>query len=130
MEPSILTSTKKILGLESDYTAFDLDVITHINTVFSTLNQLGVGGLVPFTVEDDTMTWDDLGLTDDAMLNAIKTYMYLRVRMFFDMPATSFAIAAMNEQIQQLEWRISVMREDVDWVDPDPPEPVEEEPVW
>ena len=54
MEQSILKSTKKILGIAEDYTVFDLDIITHINSAFSTLTQLGVGPVEGFIIEDDT----------------------------------------------------------------------------
>ena len=120
MSSSILTSTKKILGLDADYTAFDPDVIMHINTVFSTLNQLGVGAPEGFSIEDDTATWETY-LIDTVMLNLVKQYVYLKVRIVFDPPQTSYLIESMNKQIEQLEWRISVMREDVSWVDPNPP---------
>ena len=40
---SILTSIKKLLGMDADYTAFDTDVIIHINTALAILCQLGVG---------------------------------------------------------------------------------------
>jgi len=43
MEESILISTKKVLGLPEGDEAFDLDVITFINSAFSTLDQVGVG---------------------------------------------------------------------------------------
>ena len=107
MEKSILKSTKKILGLGDDYDVFDLDVITHINAVFSTLQQLGVGPAAGFMIEDDGPTWDDF-LLKDPRLNNVKTYVYLRVRLLFDPPATSFAISAMQEQIKELEWRLMV----------------------
>ncbi|HEX4500655.1 MAG TPA: hypothetical protein VH187_05720 [Scandinavium sp.] len=121
METSILTATKKILGLADDYIAFDHDVITHINTAFSTLTQLGVGPAEGFMIEDATAVWDDfLAMADDLQYNSIKTYVYLRVRMLFDPPSTSFVIAALNEQIKELEWRLNVHREETGWVDPDP----------
>lgn len=120
METSILLSTKKILGLAPDYTAFDLDIITFINLAFSTLNQLGVGPVEGFQIEDESSKWEDYGLPL-IELNAVKTYVYLRVRMMFDPPTTSFAINALNEQIQEHEWRLNVFREAHDWVDPDPP---------
>ena len=107
MEKSILKSTKKILGLGDDYDVFDLDVITHINAVFSTLQQLGVGPAAGFMIEDDGPTWDDF-LLNDPRLNNVKTYVYLRVRLLFDPPATSFAISAMQEQIKEFEWRLMV----------------------
>ena len=120
MENSILTSTKKILGIAEDYTVWDLDIITHINSVFSDLTQLGVGPVNGFMIEDATATWDEF-IGTDLNLNRVKTYMHLRVRLLFDPPATSYAITAMEEQVKQLEWRLNVQRESTDWVDPDPP---------
>lgn len=120
METSILKSTKKILGLGSDYTAFDLDVITHINAVFSTLHQLGVGPPGGFSIADDVANWDDF-LSDNPMIHTVKTYMYLRVRLYFDPPSTSYTLAALEKQLQELEWRLSTMREETGWVDPMPP---------
>lgn len=110
METSILKSTKKILGLADEYTAFDLDVITHINSAFAILNQIGVGPLEAFTIEDDTAIWADLGLPQDQM-NLVRTYIFLRVRMLFDPPTTSFLIDAVNKQIEEYETRLSYLRE-------------------
>lgn len=125
MSNSILTSTKKILGIEDEYNAFDLDILTHINSVFSTLNQLGLGPVEGFMVEDALTEWSDF-TNDDMRLNAIKTYVYLRVRMLFDPPTTSYHISAIKEQIQELEWRLNVEREALGWVDPDPALPDDE----
>lgn len=119
METSILKSTKKILGLAEDYTVFDLDVITHINSAFSTLTQLGVGPVEGFMIEDETADWSDF-ILDDLQYNSIKTYVYLRVRQLFDPPTTSYLIAAFNDQIKELEWRLNVHREETGWVDPGP----------
>jgi hypothetical protein len=114
---SILTSTKKILGLAEDYDAFDVDILMHINSVFSTLNQLGIGPLAGFAIQDDTATWDDI-LEDDLRLNSVKSYMYIRVRLLFDPPATSFHISALKEQAQEIEWRLNTQREGDIWVPP------------
>ena len=122
MEQSILTSTKKILGIAEDYTAFDLDIITHINTAFSTLTQLGVGPTNGFIIEDSTAVWSDF-IVDDLQYNSVKSYVFLRVRQLFDPPTTSYLIAAYDKQIQELEWRLNVHREETGWVDPNP-EPI------
>ena len=119
MENSILISTKKILGIAQDYTVFDLDIITHINSVFSTLTQLGVGPEVGFMIEDDTALWTDF-IADDIQYNAVKSYMFLRVKQLFDPPSTSYLIEAVNNQIKELEWRLNVYREGNEWVDPEP----------
>jgi hypothetical protein len=110
METSILTSTKKILGISEEYTAFDLDVLMCINSAFTVLNDLGVGPKQGFSIEDSSAVWDDF--TDDILQkNAVKTYVYLKVRMLFDPPTTSFLLEALNQQIAEHEWRLNVRRE-------------------
>ncbi len=121
MEQSILISTKKILGIAEDYTVFDLDIITHINSAFSTLAQLGVGPSVGFMIEDERAVWTDF-IVDDAQYNSVKSYVFLKVRQLFDPPQTSHLIAAVEKQIQELEWRLNVHREEDAWVDPNPPD--------
>lgn len=116
---SILNSIKKILSIDPSYKAFDTDIVFHINSVFATLNQLGIGPEAGFMIEDDTTTWDAF-LNNDLKLNFVKQYVYLKVRMIFDPPQTSFVLEAMNRQAEQLEWRISVQREGVSWVNPNP----------
>lgn len=122
MEQSILTSTKKILGIAEDYTVFDLDIITHINTVFSTLTQLGVGPAAGFMIEDESAEWSDfIDVDTDPQYNAVKSYMFLRVRYLFDPPSTSYLIGATENQIRELEWRLNTHREETGWVDPEAP---------
>ena len=128
MEQSILISTKKILGIAEDYTVFDLDIITHINTAFSTLTQLGVGPSPGFMIEDDTAVWADF-MGSDLELNSIKSYVFLRVRMLFDPPQTSYLINAMQEQIREIEWRLNTHREASAWVDPNPVDLGDDEPI-
>lgn len=111
METSILNSTKKVLGLDSSYTAFDLDIITAINSAFSILHDLGLGPIEGFMIEDETAEWSDfLGVPMHSM-NLVKTYVYLKARMAFDPPTTSFLIQATNEQLREYEWRLNVSRE-------------------
>jgi hypothetical protein len=119
VENSILKSVKKALNVPTDYAAFDTDVLMHTNSVFSTLNQLGVGPELGFMIEDDSAIWADL-LGNDPRLNHIKTYIFLRVRMLFDPPSTGFHTQAMQEQIRELEWRINAQREETEWTDPEP----------
>lgn len=121
MEESILISTKKILGLDESYTPFDLDIITHINSAFSTLDQLGVGPEGGFSIEDATAVWSDF-VVPPNQLHAVKTYVYLKVRFVFDPPGTSFLLSAMQEQIKEYEWRLNTFREVVLPSPYDPPE--------
>lgn len=121
VEQSILTSTKKILGIAEDYTVFDLDIITHINTAFSTLTQLGVGPSVGFMIEDSEPVWADF-TADDLQFNNVKSYVFLKVKMLFDPPTTSYLISASEKQIEELEWRMNSHREETRWINPNPPD--------
>lgn len=120
MEPSILKSTKKILGVGEADTSFDVDIMTHINSVLAVLTQVGIGPNNGYMIEDDTATWDAF-IDTDPRLNLVKTYLYLRVRLMFDPPGTSYAIDAMEKQIAEFEWRLNVMREEESWTDPTVP---------
>lgn len=104
---SILTSIKKLLGIEEEYTQFDADIIMHINTVFLNLTQLGVGPSEGFLIEDDTAIWEDF-IGDSSQLQAVKTYMYLKVKLLFDPPLSSSVTESMNRMIAELEWRLNV----------------------
>lgn len=117
MTDSILNTTKKTLNLAPGDTTFDQDIILHINSVFSALNQLGIGPDEGFSIEDDAALWSTF-LDGDKRLNNVKSYMYLRVRMLFDPPTTSFTITAFSEQIKELEWRINAQREQEQWMEP------------
>ena len=104
---SILTSIKKLLGIEEEYTQFDNDIIMHINSVLLNLTQLGVGPAEGFLIEDDTATWEDF-IGDSNQLQAVKSYMYLKVKLLFDPPLSSSVIESMNRTIAELEWRLNV----------------------
>lgn len=114
MEDSILTTVKKTLGLDEEYTAFDLDVTLHINSILSNLNQIGVGPVNGFQIEDESTTWGDF-LGDDPRLNNVKSFVYLKVRLLFDPPATSFAIEANERLAKELEYRIYTTMEVDKW---------------
>ena len=115
MSDSILLRTKKSLDIPEDYDVFDGNIIMHINSVFATLTQLGLGPADGFEIEDATTTWNDY-LGTNIRYNSVKTYMYLRVKLLFDPPATSFHLTSLNEQKNELEWRLSVLRESGRWV--------------
>lgn len=107
---SILTSIKKLLGIEEDYTHFDQDIIININSALMTLNQLGIGPPQGFSIQNKIKTWADyLGPSID--FEGVKSYIYLKVRLAFDPPSTSFVLDAMERQIKELEWRLNVQAE-------------------
>ena len=104
---SILTSVKKIIGISEEDESFDTDLIIHINSVLMILNQLGVGPSKCFRIEDEYTTWDEY-ITEDNDLDAVKTYMYLKVKLLFDPPLSSSVLEANKQLINELEWRLNV----------------------
>lgn len=120
MTQSILLTIKKMLGIAEEYHAFDLDIITHINSIFLFLYQFGIGPETPYQITDEEQTWPEFQ-TD---IPGIPTYMYLRVRLLFDPPTNSFLVDSMKEQIKEFEWRFDIQQEH----GPEPiPEPTPEE---
>lgn len=119
MNDSILLSIKQLLGLNPENTPFDLDVMMHINSVFSTLTDLGVGPSAGFMIFDETATWEDL-LGQGTRQNQVKIYVWLRTKLLFDPPESPAAFTAMNEQVAEMTWRINARREEEMWTDPDP----------
>lgn len=105
---SILTSVKLALGIIPEYSHFDDQLIMDINSVFSTLYQLGVGPDRGFSIQDDKELWSEF-LDTNKLLNLVKTYMYMSVKLMFDPPSNSFAVTAIEKQQKELEWRINVM---------------------
>lgn len=109
---SILTSVKKMLGIEEAYTHFDSDIVLHINSVMLSLNQLGIGPNTGFMITDATATWSDLILNRLDFI-AVKTFIFLKVKLIFDPPSSGFVVDAMERQIKELEWRLNVQAEKV-----------------
>lgn len=105
---SILTSIKKLLGIDAEYDHFDADVIMHINSVFSVLTQLGVGPKNGFSIEGASETWDQFINTDFNRFSMVRSFIYLKVKLLFDPPTSSAAIEAINRQISEFEWRLTV----------------------
>lgn len=115
---SILTSIKKLLGIAEEYEHFDADLIMHINSVFSILTQLGVGPSEGFIIEDSTATWNDfIPWNKDnkhvLLLQSVKSYVYLKVKLLFDPPASSAVMDSTNKMLSEFEWRLNVAAESI-----------------
>ena len=105
---SILTSIKKLIGIEEEDTSFDTDIIIHINSVFALLRRMGIGPSTGFSIEDSDNTWDEY-ITEgsDPILESVKTYLYLKTKLVFDPPTNSALLQTMKEEIQELEWSLN-----------------------
>ena len=124
METSILRNIKKLLGLFDDDTSFDMDILTHINSVLSVLKQVGMQVPTDLLVEDANATWGDL-INSSENLALVRSYIYVRVRLLFDPPTSSFALSSFQNLSSELEWRIHVLtdppfRMSLDGVEVDP----------
>ena len=107
---SILTSTKKLLGITEEYEHFDADLIMHINSVFMILNQLGVGPESGFVITGKDEKWSDY-IPDPVKVAPVKTYIYQKVRLIFDPPVNSAVTESYKQMIQEFEWRMNVVAE-------------------
>lgn len=107
---SILTSVKKLLGIAENYTQFDVDIILHINATFMTLNQLGIGPEEGFSISSSAETWDSY-LGEISNLEAVKSYMALKVRLLFDPPSGSAHLDALKRQTDEYESRLLIQIE-------------------
>lgn len=106
---SILNSTKKALGIDPDYDAFDPEIIMFVNSTLSVLRQIGFGPENGFAITGDTETWSEyFGDVNHNSYQTVKHYIYLKVRIAFDPPQNSFGLDALNESAKELEWRINV----------------------
>ena len=110
MTDSILTTIKKLLGITEEYEHFAQDIIMHINSVFMILTQLGVGPSNGFSISDKTATWDEF-IEEGTNLEAVKSYVYMKVRLLFDPPLSSAVMECINRSINELEWRLNVSAE-------------------
>lgn len=107
-DESILESIKQVLQIEPGYDVYDLDILMHINTGFTELWQLGVGDLnEAFYVEDKDTKWSAF-IGDIPNIQSVKTYMSMYVRLKFDPPSTSYAIAAMERQLEEIKFRLNI----------------------
>ena len=107
---SILTSIKRLLGVREEYEHFDVELILNINSVFMILTQLGLGPIEGFEIKDKHDTWN-LFLGERKDLNAVKTYIYQKVRLMFDPPQMGYLVNAIKEQCEEFEWRLNVQIE-------------------
>lgn len=106
---SILDTVKKAVGVDPENDQFDVDILMHINSVFATLNQLGVGPIDGFEIEDNSTLWVDY-LGGNKLINSVKSMMVLQVQLYFDTATmTSFNMTAKQAQIDQIQWRLNVV---------------------
>ena len=102
----ILSDVKRMLGIEVTTTEFDIDVCSHVNSAFFTLNQLGVGPSTPFYI-DATTEWS--AFETSVPKQVVLDYLYLKTRLVFDPPTSSQVMDAYKDRISELEFRMNIL---------------------
>lgn len=105
---NILNSVKSVLGITEDYTHFDSQILMHINSTFTILNQLGIGPVEGFIV-DQSSKWSNFFKNKDLQQELVKSYVYIKVRLLFDPPSSSFVLESLEKQATEYEWRLNVL---------------------
>lgn len=112
MEESILNSIKSRLGIKDpNYDVFDEDILSDINSSFTTLYQIGVNSAKNARVDSSVETWEDTFFDDLDLIDLIKDYVFKKVRISFDPPANSSVLTSLEKQVAELEWRIQMQAE-------------------
>lgn len=112
MDNSILNDIKTLLGPGVYDDCFDTDLIIHINTAISRLRTLGVGPEEGYFITGDKEKWSDYLGADSSLLESVKTYIYIKVRLIFDPPTNSSVLQAFQSKVDELEWLLNVIGEE------------------
>ncbi len=102
---SILNTVKEAIGIVPTYDVFDNQLIVDINSVFSTLHQLGYGPVEGFSIDGPEQEWSQL--IKSNRFNFIKNYVIAKVHLMFDPPTSSIAADQLSKEVDQYEWRIT-----------------------
>ena len=111
MNDSILDTIKKMLGIYPEDTAFDDELVIHINGAIADLTHVGGGPLEGFSITDRSNTWSEF-TTDQTLANEAKTYVYCKVRLIFDPPSNSFVVDSINKTKDEAQWRVYMIADE------------------
>lgn len=106
---SILTSTKKFVGIDEEDTSFDVDIIMSINASFLTLQQIAVGPEEGFSISDKSTTWEDY--MSGIISASIPLYIGMRAKLDIDPPTNGTLQQAYKARIDELEFRFNSQEE-------------------
>lgn len=107
---SILDSTKVFCKLPAGYDVYDDELVMLINVELNTLNQAGIG-VVGFQITDNTSKWNDFLGEEEERLSLAKQFVWQRVKVKFDPPATQYVQQAILDSTNEMIWRANVQAE-------------------
>lgn len=108
----ILESVKNSLPPMMGDNGFDQQLLSQIDICLLSLAEIGCIKPSVFQVNSDS-TWDDIllppvkNVDTDSIYSAIRSYVCLNVRVFFD-PPVSGVMNIYQEKLKELLWRIEV----------------------
>lgn len=109
-DSSILMSIKHLLNVDPEEMSFDNQIGMLINGEFMSLWQLGIGPEEGFSIHDADTKWTDFS-DDKTLIETLKTYIAMRVRLIFDPPGSSIVADSINARIQELQFRLNLQAE-------------------
>lgn len=110
---SILTSVKKVVGMTDDYTPFDEPIIMAINSALGIVEQIIDVPTPGFKISDKTSKWVDFLGSNEKRFEFAKTYVCEWVVKIFDPPASTTRLQALNEDMNEMAWRLAVRNDEV-----------------
>lgn len=112
MEASILKTIRNMLIGEmyvDEESAFDDELIIHINTNLLILNQLGCG-VEGFQITGPNEEWSDfIPDPNGTLLGLVKTFIWAKVKIAFDSRSSSTLLQSINQIADETAWRINLI---------------------
>lgn len=103
---SILNSIKKLCGISEEDDSFDVDIIIHINSALMILNEIGIGPDGGYYIESADETWDQYVPDNRFISKAIQSFVYIKVKLVFDPPASPTVVDALTSSADEYASRI------------------------
>lgn len=108
MGDSILNTIKQMLGIYPEDTAFDTELITHINNAIADLIHMGDSTDWNFRIYDSSNRWSEF-VDSEAAIGQATQYVYCKVRLIFDPPSNSFVVDSIAKSKEEAGWRFYEM---------------------
>lgn len=110
---SILQDVRESVGLTSETSDFDTELLMHINVAIGKVNQVGVGNFI--VVENESSVWQDLlnpeQVTGNKYFKMIPLFVTLSTKLLFDPPPPSSA-EYHSSACDQILWRLKIAYEE------------------
>ena len=107
LDESILNSIKKLLGVTLDNTVFDDVIALHINTVLANLISKGIGPQENgYQITSSANTWNEFLGEKPLLIQNVKSYVYIKVKLLFDPPQNNAMKEAFESQAKEIEYLV------------------------